>query len=72
MEAAKQNIPRLYETSLKLTFQRKECLGKMKPLPRPQQKSQSVNPSPLTQIPRYSASVAGKGGRSSSNDGTPL
>ncbi len=68
IEAAKQNIPRMHETSLKPTLQRRESRKEMRPPPRPQQRSQSINTSSSTQTRRHSAPSADKRGRSSSND----
>ena len=48
IEAVKQNTPRLHKTSSKPTLQRRESPGEMKPPPRPQQRSQSVNTSSST------------------------
>ena len=72
IEAAKQNTPRLHETSSKPTLQRRESPGEMRPPPRPQQRSQLVNTSLPTQTPKPSAPAAAKRGRSSNNDRPPL
>ena len=72
IEAAKQNTPRLHEVRSKTNPLRKESSGDMRPPPRPQQRSQSVNASPQAQTSQPSASAVGKRGRSSSNGRPPL
>ena len=73
IQAAKENTSRLYKVrSNTPPPQRTENLRDMRPLPRPQQRSQSVNASPQAPIPQPSVSMGGKRGRSSSNDRPPL
>ena len=72
IEAAKQNTPRLYEVRSKTNPPRRESSGDMRPPPRPQQRSQSVNASPQAQTSQPPASAAGKRGRSSSSSRLPL
>lgn len=71
IEAAKKCMPRLNEVRSKTNSLRRESSKNMRPPPKSQQRSQSINASPQSQTSQLSASVIGKNRRSSYN-GRPL